>query len=126
MESFVPVLKDPENEHPVPTLWRPPLRAAANALKDGNYRLVGLQPVRPVDEETAAHIANYIRDYGRTLLPLPEESWETSVSSWQSDHWEVLVDLFTVEEGLSDLVLHVMVSEDEAGFRFEIHLVYVP
>jgi hypothetical protein len=41
-------------------------------------------------------------------------------------HWEVLVDLWTVESGPSDMVLHADVFEVENGFRIEIHAVYVP
>jgi len=41
-------------------------------------------------------------------------------------HWEVLVDLWTVESGKSDLVLDARVFEQETGFRIEIHSVYVP
>jgi hypothetical protein len=41
-------------------------------------------------------------------------------------HWNVLIDLFTIEEGASDLVLEVKVREDGAGYSFEIHSVYVP
>lgn len=41
-------------------------------------------------------------------------------------HWEVLVDLWTVESGASDLVLHAHVLEVKEGFRIELHLVYVP
>jgi hypothetical protein len=41
-------------------------------------------------------------------------------------HWEVIVDLWTKEEGQSDLVLSLMVTEAGAGHRFKVHLVYVP
>lgn len=41
-------------------------------------------------------------------------------------HWDVLVDLWTVESGASDLVLFARVFEVENGFRFEIASVHVP
>ncbi|MDB5709227.1 MAG: hypothetical protein JWL96_1297 [Sphingomonas bacterium] len=122
----VPILKDEEHEHPVPSEWRPKLRDIAGAFKDGNYGLRGLADVDPLDGHKATQIARYIEDYGCTLISLSDESWDTSVCQWQLDYWEVLVDLFTVEEGRSDLVLHVHVFEDTGRFLFKVHLVYVP
>jgi len=40
--------------------------------------------------------------------------------------WQVLVDLWTQEEGRSDLALHLHVAESAGGYRFAVHLVYVP
>ena len=122
----VPILKDEEQEHPVPSVWRSKLRDIAEALKDGNFNLRGLACVDPLDDATAAGIAGNINDYGCALTSLPDASWDTSVCQWQVEYWEVLVDLFTVEEGCSDLVLHVHVFERVGGFDFKVHLVYVP
>lgn len=126
MSKPVPVLKDEEQEHPVPSEWRSKLRDIAGAFENGNHSLRGLVNVDPLDEATAAGIARNIDDYGCTLSPLPDESWDTSICQWQLDYWEVLVDLFTAEEGRSDLVLHVNVFEEAGGFVFKVHFVYVP
>ena len=126
MNHSIPILKDEEREHPVPSEWRPKLSDIAIALKDGNLRLLGLPAVEPLDEATANGIASNMREYGATLIPLPEESWETSVCQWQLEYWEVLVDLFTAEEGRSDLVLHLKVFEQGGSFAFKVHSVYVP
>jgi hypothetical protein len=40
--------------------------------------------------------------------------------------WETRVDLWTLEEGRSDLVLDGCISETEAGPSLTIHLAYVP
>jgi len=37
-----------------------------------------------------------------------------------------LVDLWTEQEGRSDLVLEAEVRESPAGFRFTLNMVYVP
>jgi len=126
MTSIILVEKDEENEHLVPTIWRGSLTAAADALAAGNYTLTNVSLVQPLDDETAAYIKDNIADYGCTLTALPEQSLDTSISSWQLDHWDVLVDLFTQEEGRSDLVMQVRVVEDGPGFLFNVHLVYVP
>jgi len=122
----VPILKDEEQEQSVPSEWRLKLRDIAGALKDGNYSLQGLADVDPLDGDTAARIARNIDAYGCTLSSLSDETWDTSVCQWQLDYWEVLVDLFTIEEGCSDLVLHLNVFERAGGFVFKVHLVYVP
>lgn len=65
--------------------------------------------------------------YGCTLTELTDETWETSVAQWMLGHWEILVDLRTLEEGRSDLVLHANVYPVGRGvYRFELYLVYVP
>jgi len=122
----VPILKDEEREHRIPSQWRPKLREIADGLKDQNYRLEGIADVDPLDDATAAGIARNIEEYGCTLASLSDVSWDTSVCQWQLTYWEVLVDLFTVEEGRSDLVLHIRVFEQEGGFLFKVHFVYVP
>ena len=81
---------------------------------------------KPVADETAEQIRAYIDDYGATLVPLDLATWESSVCLWLGDRWEVLVDLWTAEEGRSDLVLHLHVYENGPEYRLEIHLVYVP
>ena len=126
MTEHVAVVKDEEFECPVPTQWRSKLKDIADALKDRNYGLNGLKDVDPLDEAKAAAIAKNIEAYGCALTSLPEAAWNTSVCQWQLSFWEVLVDLFTEEEGRSDLVLNVRVFERNSGFVFDVHLVYAP
>jgi len=80
----------------------------------------------PVSEQTTKHILRYIEDYGETLVPLPEESWQTSIYIWMGSFWEVYVDLWTLKEGRSDLIVSVKVYETNEGYNLEIHMVYVP
>ena len=42
------------------------------------------------------------------------------------NYWNVLVDLWTEEEGPSDLVLELRVTDHADGDRFDIYMVYVP
>ena len=65
-------------------------------------------------------------NYGETLADLPDEAWETSIAQWMGTHWDVLLDLWTVESGRSDMALCARVFEEEDGFRFEIDSVHVP
>jgi hypothetical protein len=126
LSQVVAVEKDEDGAQRVPSVWRQTFAQMVEALRQRNFRLQGLQEVAPVDDETADVIAYQIESYGGTLASLPELTWDTSVCQWQLTHWEVLVDLFTLEDGVADLVLHVMVYEDGSGYLFRPHLVYVP
>jgi hypothetical protein len=119
--------KDEENELPIAEVWRPTIEQVVRRFVAGDYALGEAVPgVAPVSAETATQILEYVEAYGATLVALDPEAWESSVSLWMGDKWEVLVDLWTEDEGPSDLVLHLYVREDGPGYRFEVHLVYVP
>jgi hypothetical protein len=123
----VPVTKDADNEGPIPSAWRPVLKSIVDAFAREDYLLNdGLSGVAPISEQTADQVREYIQDYGAKLVELPPESWDTSVCIWMGDHWDALIDLWTEDEGRSDLVLEVDVSEADSGYVVAIHMVYVP
>lgn len=123
----MPVLKDEENELPVPTLWRRTFIEVVEAFKDGDFRLLrGVAGLRPISEMEADRIAGNIAAYGEKLISLPDGAWGTSVYLWMGDYWEVLIDLYTLGEGRSDLVLFVDVHEGSRGYCFEVTSVHVP
>lgn len=125
-EAVVPT-KDADRELPVPSSWRSTFQEIVQALVDNNYQLTrGISNVDPVSADTAEHIRSYVEEYGEVLSPLPDETWQSSVSQWSGSHWNVIVDLWTEGEGASDLVLQAFVRESEGGYRFDIHMVYVP
>lgn len=123
----VPVTKDADNEGPIPSAWRPILKNIADAFARKDYLLKdGISGVAPVSGETAEQVREYIQDYGATLVELPPQSWDTSVCIWMGDHWDALIDLWTEDEGQSDLVLEVKVSEAGSGYLVAVYMVYVP
>lgn len=122
----VPALRD-AGEGPVPSAWRPTLAHIVDAFVRRDYRLAGgVDGVAPLSEEAAADIEAAIRDYGATLVQLDEQTWNTSVYIWMEDHWDALVDLWTKEEGRSDLVMQVRVTENEGAYTVSVYMVYVP
>jgi hypothetical protein len=122
-----PPVKDEETAHPVASAWREAFRDVVKAFKQGDYVLATNVPmVAPVSSATADQIKTYVLDYGETLADLPDETWVTSVAQWMGTHWDVLVDLWTVESGRSDMVMDARVFEVETSFRIEILSVYVP
>jgi hypothetical protein len=119
--------KDADAAHLVPDAWRPTLRAIVAAFARDDFELVDGPPdVAPVAPRTAARMRGYVASYGEALTVLPDETWRTSVSQWMGTHWEVIVDLWTLDSGCSDMVLHAHVFEIGRGFRVELRAVYVP
>lgn len=109
--------------------WRGTLGAIVDSLIRGAPRIgQGIENVDPVSADVSNHCRETVAKYGSaTLIRLPKATWSTSVAMWQGDYWQCLVDLWTAEEGRSDLVLDLAISEGhEAAFRFRPHLVYVP
>jgi len=126
-ENKIAVEKNDEHELPIPTAWRPIFLAIVNAFVKKDYCLSnGLESVSSVSKGTANHIEEYIAEYGEELIKLSEETWESSVYVWMGTHWDVLIDLWTAEEGRSDLVLGAQVSENSSGYIVNIGMVYVP
>ncbi len=122
-----PPVRDPDKAHPVAAAWRPALQSVVDAFVRADYALsAGVQNVDPVPTDVAAHIRDYIADYGEKLVPIPPETWQTSRAQWMGSHWDVIVDLWTDSEGRSDLVLSARVTESDGEHRIAIRLVYVP
>ncbi|MER7246355.1 hypothetical protein [Kribbella sp. NPDC000426] len=128
MAAEVMPLKD-EVQTPVPHAWRDVLGEIVRSIVRGDARIgEGIENVDPISEAVSDQCREVVTNYGSvTLTELPEAAWDTSVAMWQGNHWDCLVDLWTAEEGRSDLVLEVAVAEEgETAFRFRPYLVYVP
>lgn len=123
----VVAVRDGASEHPIPSAWRPTLCGIVAAFVKGDYLLAdGIANVQVISQETADLLQSYLRDYGATLKSLPNETWKSSVCIWTGSHWDFLVDLYTSEEGASDLVLSGRVTDTNSGFQIAVHMVYVP
>ena len=120
-------IKDLNAQQPIAGAWRGPLRGVVERLACGDHGLsVGVVGVSPVAPKTAEQIREYVAAYPATLISLPDDTWETSVAQWYGTHWELLVDLWTAEEGRSDLVLFCTVHEADDGYRITVESVHVP
>ena len=99
----------------------------ADRLVEGDYSLRSRPPhVAPVDDDLAELIEHQVASYGDELSGLLDETWDRAVYLWMGEHWEVLVDLCTKTEGVSDLGLFVKVFEQAEDFRFQVWSVHVP
>ena len=126
-EVELKVIKDDKIELPIPTKWRPVFKDIVKAFVTHDYHLKsGVQDVQPIPNEAADQIRYFISDYGEELVELPEETWDSSRYIWIGNRWDALIDLWTVGEGSSDMVLSVQVSESVNGYSFQVYMVYVP
>ncbi len=126
MSESIPVYKDEENNRPVPTVWRDTLILIVEAIKSNNYEMLSTTTtVRSALKKDIDIINENIEDYGCQLVSLPESTWETSVCQWMIDYWDVLIDLYTKEEGASDMSLSIRVIEKGKEFEFEIMSLHV-
>ena len=121
------VEKNEVEEHPIPHVWRPIFKSIVKAFVNKDYNLsLGVNNVNPISDQTAEQIQTYIEDYGEELIDLPEKTWSSSVYIYYGNYWNVLIDLFSKNEGLSDLVLSAEVREKDNNYVIDIQMVYVP
>jgi len=121
------VIKDAKNEREVPNIWRTTFTEVVRCFVNHDYRLLEqIKNVAPVSKETEKQIKEYIQGYGETLVELPEEAWQSSFYLWTENYWDVWIDLWTDNEGRSDLVLRAKVAQENETYIVEIYMVYVP
>lgn len=128
MTQNIPVPYDSEFQSPIPSIWRECIIQIIEAFKDKDFgRLNTLPSVQCIDLAYAAEIAENIDAYGAHLISLAEESWHTSVCIYmKNESWKAIIDLFTVEEGRSDLIIDLFIFKKENQFIFQINNIYVP
>lgn len=120
------LIKDPEIEQAIPLQWRNTIHCINNAIVNRNLEdIIGRTGIIKANIETISLIYNYITEYGFQLCSLSDATWNTSKCRWMINHWHVMVDLSTVEEGLSDLVLFISVSEIKEEWVFSLESVHV-
>ena len=106
---------------------REAVRRVVAALVRGDYG--ALESLSGGVRLTAAEMARAVREYGRTLVMPPEEAFGLDVIEIEGARpreWRVSVDLWTVEEGQSDLTLELTLREsDKEIYDVEIDNIHV-
>jgi hypothetical protein len=127
MNNEIEVLKDENKQQRIPSKWRPTLAEIVEAFKEGDFQLNrNVAGVRPLPATDAERIAGNLKSFGAHLVSLPTSAWDTSACQWMQSYWDALVDLYTAEEGASDLALFVRVFETAQGYEFLVQSVHVP
>lgn len=121
-------VKDELREILVPEAWRATISEIVLSLvRDDPVMAAGQPDVLLVSTGVSSACRAAIRAYGDvSIVPLPAQAWETSVCRWQGDRWHCVVDLWTRQEGRSDLVLDLDVFEEGDRYLFTVNLVHVP
>mgnify|MGYP007055205869 CR=1 FL=1 len=120
-------LKDLTKEHPIPDLWKGPIEKAVKEMIKGNFEFSKAGENISLQSKNLVNLnSDNVSDYGCTLIPLLEKTWESSRTQWMGNYWEITIDLCTTEEGISDLILSGRVYPSNSDFKYEFGLVYVP
>jgi hypothetical protein len=121
------VIKDEEKELPIPQVWRDVFCQIVKALSNKDYLVNStISNVPSLSIDDSKYIEDNIESYGEELTELPAETWDSSIYLWMGTHWDVIIDLWTLGEGRSDLVLSAKVYETNNEYTFKIEMVYVP
>jgi hypothetical protein len=113
---------------PVPERFRPVIATVVARLADGDYEGIRRDGfVRDSDDKS--DFAMYVREYPAALVPLPQEAWLPDLAFAQplddGSGWYFLVDLWTREEGRSDLTLEGTLHDAPDGPRLLIDNIHV-
>lgn len=118
-----------EGSSPVPERWRPALAWIVDRLVARDYAGLARDGYVPhAGRSSDTTIGEWIERYPATLVPLPEEAWawaERGRCVDDPDTWWVVVDLWTAEEGRSDLSMEAMVREEDGALQIALHDVHV-
>lgn len=125
-EAELGVSDEPER---VPDRWRPAIESIVDRLVAKDYAgLVRDGFVSYASDPTDSSIGTWIEDYPATLVALPAEAWRYAERGrWSNlpDAWWVVVDLWTAEEGRSDLSMEATVRERDGQVLVVIDNVHV-
>jgi hypothetical protein len=121
------MLMQDDDEHPVPPELHATFHKIADAFAAGDYTLRShaIAGVRAVDPSTARAIAESVAAYGDKLAALHPSTWDQAVYRWVNGHWQMLVDLTTEAQQVSDLTLHAKLYDTEPR-TLEVQSVHVP
>lgn len=120
------MLSQDDGEFSVPVELRSTITRLVKAFAAGDFQLRDHQidGVLPIGPEVANQMAGYVLDCGDVLVPLDEAVWSKSIYCWAGSRWDVLVDLTTSRETVSDLVLFLSISAETR--MIEVRSVHVP
>lgn len=124
------------SETPVPLSLRPALSAVVDRLVVADYEGLKRDRIDPFEDRD---LGLWVREYGRvpgsdapgraTLVPLPGEAWDWAQVVFEHPGppraWGVVVDLWTLEEGHSDLSMEAEVTETADGLSVVVSDIHV-
>ena len=111
-----------DEEFVIPKKLIPALKDVVHDLVVGNF--AKLEADGRAGRLTASELRQVLEDYGRTFIDLPDEAFEVGGGAVplanEEETWGVDLDLWTAEEGQSDLTLTMTVRNTDKGIVIEI------
>jgi hypothetical protein len=118
-----------ESRTPVPDRWRPVLASIVHRLVLGDYAGMAADGlISYSNDPTDASIGRWIKEYPAHLVDLPADAWAYSEHGPDINvpgSWWVIVDLWTAEEGHSDLSMEATVWDDGVDVVVKVRNVHV-
>lgn len=116
-----------EEEYAIPKKLIPALKDVVHELVVGNF--AKLEADGRAGRLSAEDLRQVLEDYGRTFVDLPDEAFEVGGGAVplanENETWGVDLDLWTKEEGQSDLTLTMTVRDTDKGIVIEIDDLHV-
>ncbi len=120
-------LKDLEKEHSIPDVWKDSICEVVIQLTKNNFELHDVSEYIALQSSDMAKFnRENVLEYGCCLKALSTECWERSCYQWQGNYRDLIIDLCTVEEDVSDLVLKGRVYPIVSGYKYEFGMIHVP
>lgn len=88
------------------------IRHVVGLLASGDYEALAQLSI---DGLSATALRRCVEEYGRTIIAEPFEAWEP-MRFGDGPGWWIDVDLYTVEEGRSDLTLQLILTDTPGSF----------
>ena len=110
----------------LPEFLIPPIREVVRELAAGSYER--LEADGRAGRLTAAELREAVEHYGRTLVELPDGGLQhvwVYTQQGRENVWRVDVDLWTAEEGRSDLTLSLLMERTGESVRVGIENLHV-
>jgi hypothetical protein len=123
MGEYVPVPRG-KKQGPVPTSWGVPFKEIVKSIAARDATFSGCSV--HVEAEYLRGSWRVIDEMGVRLAELPDGTWSTSVCIRMGEWWDVLVDLYDVEQGRIDLVLPARVRKAKVGIVISLDMIHVP
>ena len=111
-----------DEEYAIPKKLIPALKDVVHELVVGNF--AKLEADGRAGRLSAEDLRQVLEDYGSTFIDLPDKAFEVGPGAIplanEEEAWGVDLDLWTAEEGPSDLTLSMTVRDTEKGIVIEI------
>jgi hypothetical protein len=112
-----------ESDEAVPDFARPLIAALVRDLAAGEYET--LERDGRAGRLTANELRQAVDGYPATLIPLPDDAFDVAgdayvIAGSDPPEWAIDQDMWTTEEGQSDLTLQVDVRFRDGEYRVEI------